>query len=265
MPNFEEALDMGIDYAVDMAISQTGMPYCDQTCHDAVSGEIKDEVHQASTTSQPQPGCPKNGDGHLYAWDANGTKWNLSPLCFPPGVQTTPAPGSMYENGAVMIKVTRIDIGPTPAPVQRLNVDTQAVNAAFGDGHTDREGVWLNGNYLGYNMTYSDPLQANPYPPKSVEIPPLNAGQSVTIPVPFQKNEFDPATYRYSSRVNSIQAGGFDLSKIPSDTWGADFKHLTDSGTQVTIHAQAMCQDSNQPNGQFTSPCGDGTVQVVVP
>ena len=42
IPNFDDAVNMGIDYAVQMAISQAGIPYCDPTCQDAIADEIKE-------------------------------------------------------------------------------------------------------------------------------------------------------------------------------------------------------------------------------
>jgi LysM repeat protein len=282
IPNFDQAVNMGIDYAVQMAISQAGIPYCDQTCQDAIKDKIKEVGSDVLGSSKSQPACAD--DGHTL-WLYEGTQlFHLKPLCFPPGVSFDPVPGSMYENGMVQVKVTRIDGSPEPVPMQLLTLDTQALNSAFGDGHSATEyyqdTVQENCQiYQGqkmcasvthtnpYDMVYSAPLFGVPYPTVSVSIPALKAGQSVVVPVVFKSQPYDNIPPNvYLPRAAAIQNAypDADLNTVPV-WWWRDFLHLTDSGSQITISGRVLCQDkSNQ--WIFNSPCSEtDTQQFIVP
>ncbi len=281
IPNFDDAVNMGIDYAVQMAISQAGIPYCDQTCQDAIADEIKEVGSKVVGASKSQPAC---ADQNHTLWLYEGTQqFHLKPLCFPPGVSFDPLTGSMYENGMVQVRVTRIDGSPEPAPMQVLTLDTQALNPVFGDGHSATEyyqstvqencQMYQGQNMCAsvthtypYDMVYSAPLFGIPYPTASVSIPALKAGQSVVVPVVFKSQPYDNMPPNvYIPRAAAIQNAypDVDLNTVPV-AWWRDFLHLTDSGSQVTISAHVLCQDKTL--FIWNSPCSEtDTREFIVP
>jgi hypothetical protein len=274
LPNFDEAVSMGIDYAVQMAITQAGIPYCDSTCQGEIAAGIKDAAVEVAKSGKSQPGCAAQ-DHTLWLYE--GTQlYHLKPLCFPPGVSFQPLKGSMYENGMVQVRVTRIDGSPSPAPMQQLVVDSQALNNIYGDGHSEtayyQETTWENCHYVqgyqnctpvthtyNYNMVYSLPLNGVPYPQAAVTVPALKAGQSVDIPVVFQSNYSHDYIFPdvYPSRAIAIKVAypEADLGTVPVD-WRQDFTHLTGSGAQITIDARVLCEDQSIPFA-WNSPCSE--------
>ena len=277
IPTFDEAVNMGIDYAVQMAISQAGIPYCDQSCQDKIKEEIKKVGSDVINSGLSQPACSNQ---NYTFWVYEGTQLlHLKPLCFPPGVSVVPVPGSRYENGMVQVKVTRVDGSPEPAPMQVLTLDTQALNPAFGDGHSATEYFQECKNYQGqsgcvwgtpsypYDMAYSAPLWGIPYPPVSVSIPALQAGQSVVVPVVFQSQAYDNMPPNvYLPRAAAIQNAypEADLNTIQVDWW-RDFTHLTDSSSKITIKARVICQDKELLI-LWNSPCSEiDTQEFIVP
>lgn len=281
IPNFDEVVNMGIDYAVQMAISQAGIPYCDQTCQDAIAEKIKEVGSGATGSSKSQPACADQN--HTLWLYENGQQLHLKPLCFPPGVSFDPLPGSMYENGMVQVRVTRIDGSPEPAPVQLLTLDTQAMNPAFGDGHsqsdyfqttTQENCQYVQGHQSCanvththyYDMVFNAPLEGIPYPSISIAVPALMTGQSVVVPVVFKSSSYDykpPNVYLPRAAAIQNTYPGADLNTIPVDWW-RDFVHLTGSGSQVTISASVLCQD--ELAFIYNSPCSEAvTHQFIVP
>jgi len=282
IPNFDEAVNMGIDYAVQMAISQAGIPYCDQTCQDLIEDEVKEAGKAVLNSGKSQPGCK---DQNFTFWVYEGNQlYHLKPLCFPPGVSFEPIKGSMYERAMVQVRVTRIDGSPEPAPMQQLIVDTQALNAAYGDGHTTTEYYTITTQggckkisgsqscstftqQYPYTMHYDAPLVGTPYPEKMVTVPALAAGQSVVVPVVFEGNyakEYKPPDV-YSPRALAILLADptVDLNSIPVD-WNRDFQNLTNGGAKITINARMLCQDKTIP--LWNSPCSDiATRDFIVP
>ena len=282
IPNFDDAVNMGIDYAIQMAISKAGIPYCDPSCQEKIKEEIKKAGSDVINSGISQPAC-SNQNYTLSAYE--GTQhYSLKPLCYPPGVSVVPVKGSSYENGMVHVKVTRIDGSPEPAPMQVLSLNTQAVNPIFGDGHSSTEyyQATVQENcqmYQGqkmcasvthtypYDMIYSAPLEGIPYPPVSIPIPALKTGQSVVVPVVFQSQAYDnKPPYVYLPRAAAIQNAypEADLNTIQV-YWASDFTHLTDSSSQITIKARVICQDKELLI-LWNSPCSEiDTQEFIVP
>jgi hypothetical protein len=116
-------------------------------------------------------------------------------------------------------------------------------------------------------MAYSAPLRGIPYPPVSVSIPALQAGQSVVVPVVFQSQAYDNKPPNvYLPRAAAIQNAypEADLNTIQVDWW-RDFTHLTDSSSKITIKARVICQDKELLI-LWNSPCSEiDTQEFIVP
>jgi hypothetical protein len=281
LPNFDQAVSMGINYAVQVAITQSGIPYCDETCQGAISDQIQSAATEVANSGRSQPGC-QSQDYTLWLYQGSQL-YHLNPLCIPPGISYQPLKGSMYEKAMVQVKVSRIDGSPQPAPMENLVVDTQALNQAFADGHTESDYYMIttqNCDYWGggqhctpltnttyYTMVYNLPLKGTPFPTNSIPIPALKAFQSIVIPVVFDSSSYDYTWPNvYPPRAFAIMKAnpGADLSTVPVDWW-RDFLHLTDSGSQITISAKVLCQDQSTPN-TWNSPCSDvNAAQFIVP
>lgn len=275
IPNFDEVVSMGIDYAVQVAISQAGIPYCDATCQALISDEIQTVAKDVAKSGKSQPGCAAQNKTY---WVYEGTQlYHLKPLCFPPGVVTQPLKGSMYESAMVAVRVTRIDGSMEPVPMQNLVVDTFALNAAFADGRTETDSMRIEGpehctvdhgnKYcyknpmtISYNVLFNAPLVGVPFPQKTITVPALKAGQSVDIPVVFENNiaiyDYKPPNV-YPPRLAAVQSAypEGDLQTLPV-TWWMDYTHLTDSGSQVIVNAKVLCQDKSAPK-VWNSPCSE--------
>jgi hypothetical protein len=265
---------MGIDYAVQTAIAQVGIPYCDEDCQKLIADKIKEVGKQVADSGAGQPACSSSGG--IIGWATDGsTLYDLKPLCIPPGVSSMPVPGSMYVPATLQVRVTRTDGSPQVVPTEMLVIDSQAVNSAYGDGHSDWEylvgynGKWPYPTTNSYSVTYNEPLQGVAFPEAMITIPPLKAGQSINVPVIFSyppENSYAPPN-AYPPRENAIknQYPNADLSQIWITQWWIDYKHLTDSGAQVTIQAQVHCADPSMP-WIYISPCSNaGEQQFIAP
>jgi hypothetical protein len=277
IPSYNDMVNLGIDYAVQTAIDQSGIPYCDESCQGQITDEIKSVSQQVAASGGSQPACGPT------KWATDGsTLYDLQSLCIPPGITYSPVPGSMYQPATLQVKVSRIDGSPQPVPAEQLVIDSQALNPAFADGHTENDSYTIytqNCDYWGgaeqcypvnntisYTIDYTLPLKGTPFPTKSITIPALKAGQSIVVPVVFDSSS---ANYTYPNiywpRAFAIKQANpaADLSTVPVGWW-RDFTHLTDSGAQITISAKVFCLD------QFPSltiwPCSDvNTAQFVAP
>jgi len=283
-PSFDDAVNMGIKYAVQVAITQAGIPYCDDLCQGKIADQIQQAGQEITKTGKTQPGCSAQ---EYYLWlIKDGKTYHLKPLCFAPGILTKPVTGSMYERGMVQVKVSRIDGGGGVAGMQQLVVDTQAINAAFGDGHSEADYFQITTqencatvpgqsfqscasvtHTYNYNMVFNAPLEGIPYPQSTITIPDMLPGQSMVIPVVFEGRVYDYSPPNvYPPRAAAIQAAfpNLDLNKTPV-YWWRDFQHLTTSGAQITISARLLCKDKVNPS-IWNSPCSEvSTQQFMVP
>ena len=265
MPSFKDGVSAGLNYAVQMAISEAGVPYCDDIC----TGKITEEVQSLASdlaSSPTQPGCGATGTYWVY----EGTQlYHLKPLCIPPGISFIPVEGSAYEHGLLQVKVSRIDGSPQPAPGQLLLVEGTAFNGKYADGHTATEtlyGNFYNGNasHIQYQMIYNAPLTGTPYPLKTIPIPAMKAGESIVIPVVLNANFHNDTTLAdaYPARLAAIQALNLTPEEMDSVknngwmNWYSDFQHLTDSGSLIFINAKMLCQDQSMA-WLYTSPCAE--------
>ena len=53
IPSFDALVDMGLEYAVQIAITQAGIPYCDEICQKAISDTIQDVARTSPNRAKP--------------------------------------------------------------------------------------------------------------------------------------------------------------------------------------------------------------------
>ena len=100
LPSYNELLDKGVDYAVELAIekfeAETGVP-CVSICEDAFRvglEKLADELKR----KPDRTACVSAKEAH---------KHGKEPRCFPPGLLVKPAPGSKYVPPIAEIEITR--------------------------------------------------------------------------------------------------------------------------------------------------------------
>jgi len=279
IPSYNDMVNLGISYAVQTAIDQSGIPYCDETCQGKITSEIQSISQQVAASGGSQPACGAS----MWATDGS-TVYDLQSLCIPPGISYSPVPGSMYQPATLQVKVSRIDGSPQTVPAEQLVIDSQALNPAFADGHTENDSYMINtlncttyfyiyrectpnDNSTYYTVVYNMPLKGTPFPTKTIPVPALKAFQSIVIPVVFDSSSYNytwPNVYPPRAIAILKANPSADLSTVPVDWW-RDFLHLTDSGSQITISAKVLCQDQSTPN-TWNSPCSDvNAAQFVAP
>jgi hypothetical protein len=109
MPSYNELVDRGVDYAVDLAKeefeSNTGIP-CVEWCEDAMRAGMDEFAGELKRTKKAQ-GCVSEAAAHEYGKE---------PLCLPDGIDTKPAPGAIYQPPILSVTVTRRADIPDPRP-----------------------------------------------------------------------------------------------------------------------------------------------------
>lgn len=215
LPNFDELMDKGIDYAVELAAAEAGVP-CSGECATLLREGLKDIVADLKQNrSVSQPGCVSQEVAHA---------WFHELLCLPPGVVTEPAPGSIYEPATVVVRVSR----PSPDPLAYKQVayeyDGQpayAVKLTFTATNDQLVGQTLTYYYkyggpplpdicsselialgiyaneeereicrekrLTMRLPVTEPLRGQVLRTEIIPVPPLKPGETTTIPVTLER------------------------------------------------------------------------------
>ncbi|MGI9352640.1 MAG: hypothetical protein ACR2O3_13835 [Rhizobiaceae bacterium] len=100
IPSYNELVDKGVDYAVDLAIEEfeakTGVP-CFGPCEDALRAGF--EAAAAEVKRQPdRTACVDPKEAHSHGRE---------PMCLPPDLIVRPAPGTQYVPPIAEIEITR--------------------------------------------------------------------------------------------------------------------------------------------------------------
>lgn len=105
IPSYNELIDKGVDYAVELAVneieSRTGVP-CVGPCEEAMRVGLQHFADELKLHPEA-PGCVDPKEAHSHG---------AEPLCVPPGVITRPAPGAETTLPFVQVKVTRTNVAP---------------------------------------------------------------------------------------------------------------------------------------------------------
>ncbi len=189
LPTYEELKNAGMDYAIELAAVEAGIP-CGDECKFVIK-EGLNQVAEAAKKSQSQPGCVSASWAQVY-----GKK----PLCLPEGVTSEPMPEGTYYPASAAIKVTRT--GSQIGPEQFMVGDQPAYAVKLSvmiDSNNSLSGKTL---YYNYNYTIDRPLETeedifnmlpNTFPESGSFLLPVNMGSNVirgkafisqTLPIP---------------------------------------------------------------------------------
>jgi len=256
LPTFDELKNAGIDYMIDLAASEAGVP-CSDVCKSAVH-DVLDKAFETLEKSQGQPGCVSAEQAKVIG---------KSPLCLPPGVETEAVLEGITQPALVTIKVTNIlkdtplyQYENRPAYVVRLKI--KEVNP-FLDGKTlyysykyfkKPKGVQIgNQEFLPSSSTQTDyisiavpitgEISGSPFQSESIPIPSMGPGQSVTIPVHLQPANDYLIPQHILALLNELEKLGLTLDDVgglygglPPNDWACLYK----SG-RIWITAQLYC------------------------
>ncbi|MAT44263.1 MAG: hypothetical protein CL609_18180 [Anaerolineaceae bacterium] len=262
MPSYEEMVDEGIAYAVDMAAQEIG-PMCDELCKEAIAAGLK-EVIDYSRSTQPAPGCADEGQAHArgkepFCPNLNGVTWH-------------PSPGSIYEPAFIQLKISRPP-APGNIPQMAIPLETQKKYRVviYSYGYNDsRVGDWfpicgfhegLDGdNAIGYNdagggyhhkRQINVPLESALYLPKHLTLPSLSGGEGMEIPLVFDIQEYWRANHIYD--VNQFGVNFEDFYQ----NCGNDWPYLYYDGITRLTAVEECLNDQNQ-----WVPCSGGGMDV---
>ena len=273
LPTFDELKNAGIDYMIDLAASEAGIP-CPEMCKSAMR-EALNEVFDTFEKSQSQPGCVS----------ADLAKVNgKSPLCLPPGVETEAVPEGITQPALVTMRVTNVlkdtplyQYENRPAYVVRLKV--KEVNPNL-DGETlyysyryykNPKGIQIGNQelipsssttqtgYLSLAVPISGEISGSPFQSESIPLPALAAGQSVTIPVHLRPAYDYLIPQHILALLNELEAHGLTLDDVggwygglPPNDWDCLYK----SG-RIWITAQLYCLSTPPGLPGQTAPTAD--------
>jgi hypothetical protein len=270
LPSFEEATNMGIDYAIELAAAEAGIP-CDEACQEVLREGLK-QVAEANKESQSQPGCVSRNWSQAFGQE---------PLCFPAGVETSPVPEGLLIPASAIIRVTN-NSGVSPGDYQYYEqpayvvtltaeaINSQIVGRTFNysyqysaerpvfsspDSDTDSSPTdWLEDltgdmsttetGQIYLSVPISQPISGEVFQPVSIPIPPLAPGESVTIPVPLAQNSYGYIIPEHlAALLAELKAQDLSLEDLnitlplhDASDWGCLYK-----GGDLTLEAEISC------------------------
>jgi len=266
LPTFEQLADQGIEYAIQMAAAEAGIPCpedCQQILREGIEGFVKTVAE-----SNSQPGCVDESWAKLLGKHS---------LCLPPGVDTEAVPEGVAEPARAYIQITRKGQF-SPGQYKYNDQPAYVVNV-----HFTGENTLLSGTTIPYTYYYRDwntgtqhaftayapitTLQNNVFDSQSFPIPPLEPGDSVIIPLSLTKHRYyiPEHVHSFNIELNKLDleegaVGGIDGAR------GSVFDWLClHNGSKIKIEAEVAClsmpvgligSTSPDENSQLV-PCGD--------
>lgn len=288
LPSFQELADEGINYAIQLAAAEAGIP-CPEECQDALRSGLK-EVLDLAIQAESQPACVDEDWAHLLGKNA---------FCFPSGVETKPVPEGVTDPASAVVKITRPENttgAPTPdykyydMPSYVLSLQVSGTNdQAAGKTYTyfysyyqksllqsageglPETGISLDNFYQSSSTPESFILSVTPsevagqvFQTQSIPIPPLTPGESFTIPMTLGQESyyFREHILGLRSELNArgldvVDVGGIDGHRGVIFDWGCLYQ-----GGLLKIEAEVLCL--SVPSGLIgnTSPAEDS---ILVP
>lgn len=251
LPTFDELKNAGIDYMIELAASEAGVP-CPQECK-SVMRSVLNEMFETFEKSQGQPGCVSEDWAKL---------WGKSPLCFPEGVETEAMPEGLLQPAVVTIKLSNVlpntplyQYDNQPAYVVRLKVSEinphlngKVLNYYY--KYTVKTsgfaGFWseTEQGFFGLSVPITGEISGLPFYSESIPVPALAPGDSVTIPVNLRPTSFDYFIPQHILALFSqLDELGLTIENVEDGWQGGglnDWECLYKSG-QIQITAQVYC------------------------
>lgn len=211
LPTFKDLTDMGIDYLVENIAGIPAGP-CDfapDTCRDTIKAGLQAAFEAQASNST----CKDAATAHSLGYE---------PMCFPEGVVTEPAEGSLPEPAKVVVQLRRrSDVPPDLAQgLYKLNiaVAVDGYNDSY-VGATTLMPYWSDGSAYGYLQDYvtiEKPLQGTLFSSNGADLPWPTASKTDLLTVPF--GGLRPVDYWVPEHLEMIKKHGNQKVKY-NDWW----------------------------------------------
>jgi hypothetical protein len=228
IPSYNELVDKGVDYAVDVAVEEiqasTGAP-CIGPCRDALEAGVKEFADKAKRQAGKQA-CVGEEEAHMHGKE---------PLCLP-GIEVSPAPGAVYAPPMLTVRVTRRPEIPDPGPdhVACSMGASMKVKNFFEGG--DISVMPCTGCTVRSKNVAPQDIQATLFEADSQPIPlKTAAGAMFEVPVVFNKRN------RFIARWTKELYADSQIDVQPSDAW-RDFFVVYSGGT-AELSASSECAE----------------------
>jgi len=262
LPTFEQLADQGIEYAIEMAAAEAGIP-CPEECRQILREGIK-EVVKTVAESNSQPGCVDEDWANLLGKHS---------LCLPPGVETEAVPEGVSEPARAYILITRKG-QELPGDYKYNGQAAYVVNVRFTAENTLLSGTTIPFPYyyhdwdtgIQHSFTANAPvtkLQNDVFDTQSFPIPPLNPGESVSIPLSLVPHKYYIPEHLHSLMIelNSRDLEIGDVGGVGGSR-GALFDWLClHNGSLIKIEAEISCL--SMPTGLIGTTGPDENSQLV--
>jgi hypothetical protein len=257
LPTFDDLATQGAaEFIVEglSGISGEDVSYiCGDSCKTEIANQLKPYIEQAKSYYS-QPGCMDAG-GH----------YGMFPFCFPPPAKVHPVPGAFDYPGYISVKVTRKD---TPESLNVSPAEVQGKIKLFvtGTGKNDqRVGYYGKECYYVDNIPQSDlpdpnhpnslansyyfylgdePMDEPLYHDFSIEIPWLEPGESITLPV-----KLDQVGWFVESNCITTAKNQYLYFKGTSDIEASEYCYSSDSSW-----SWVPCQNGGHDSWVFANP-----------
>lgn len=247
IPSLQELTDQGLDYLVEVAATEAGIP-CDAGCREEIRKGVRVMAEQVERNTVEQ-GC-----GNVELAHRHGAE----PLCPPPGVSVKPAPGSTTFPARMVVRVTRKagtgTITPDLLALYRLSLAFDAVNPeSAGRAYSVATNTCWNDNGSfpcdPKLVKTTGPLRGPLFAPVNGPLPALQPGQSVQVPF-----WLTIVPYWIPGHQDLIkQAGGF----VQYNDW----QHLY-YGATVTGSAAILCPSTTTLEPAPCAPPAKATLKI---
>ncbi|MBN2044147.1 MAG: hypothetical protein JW757_03925 [Anaerolineales bacterium] len=285
LPNYEELTEMGIDYAIELAAAEAGVP-CPEACKQALRDGLEQVVESVKKTKN-QPGCVSAG--YAQAMGKN-------PFCPPPGVDTQAVQEGLVVPAMAQIKITRTT-GGDEVPYSFADQPAYAVKLTVSVSNPNLSGKTLQYHYS-YNVQrplvdpevstlplsdilpgvsdsgqfylsvpISGEINGEAFLGQSIAIPPLKQGESITIPISLQPTTFNYVIPQHAIElIKELESRDLTLEDVGGFSgYGAggsptDWNCLYKSG-QIKVEAEIVCL--SMPAGLIGQTTPDATSELV--
>lgn len=260
LPSFEQLKNQGLEYAIEMAAAEAGIP-CPADCQQILREGLEDVINAAAGNSS-QPGCV--GENWANALGKHS-------LCLPPGVETAAVPEGVSEPARAVIRVTRAGQEP-PGPYQYHDQPAYVVNVRFTAENTALSGAEIPYTYRYWNKGYQQfftvsapvsKLQNDVFDSQSVPIPPLAPGESITIPLSLVHHTYYIPEHLHSLMIE-LNARDLEIGDVGGigGSRGTLFDWLClHNGGKIKIEASVSCL--SVPDGLIGSTSPDEDAGLV--
>ncbi len=242
LPKSDEAASSAVTMLITSYLSDVsdaeGIEYlCDQYCEEQIAALLDDHFAKEEIYKFGQPGCYDKADHYGYF-----------PICFEPPTLVHASPGAGNFPGFVFVRVTRKDTPQSLAATDELKGKTQ-LNITVDGFNDSRIGEYAsfcryqdnmtqddlpypedpnsNGN-RGYGYLGDSPMEEPLFETVQVEIPWLEPGQSIAIPIKLQQiqNQYNQgcirtahSQYLFYHGTSHMEATEYCYSEGSTQSW----------------------------------------------